>query len=379
MEITENLGGLKVWRRLIPDKLAVTLLEQAEYLSKEGRVQDSIRAFRRAARLFSDIEAFLNLKDREPIEELTEKMRDAARLSKMYCLARIDMEEARISKLEGDYESSIRSYASATEKFERITEMLERKPFREASTLEEVQRGSGTPADARCGRVSSGDRVSTGYEPLDGLLYGGIPKNYSVILTSPPCDEKDLLLRRFLEKDAEEWVTFYVSANISRVTDVLERNPPNLYAFIYNSQSGLIASKHTNVYGIKNLEDLSSINISLGSVLSSLDEKGDTKKRRICIDILSDVLLRLKALTSRRWLSELIPRLKSRGFTIVATLNPYMHPREETSAIIDLFDGHIDIYEKEEQGRTEFLLRIRRMYGQRYVRKELRLDRDLML
>lgn len=42
-------------------------------------------------------------------------------------------------------------------------------------------------------------RVSTGYKDLDSLLLGGIPENYAIILTSPSCDEKDLLIKRFLE------------------------------------------------------------------------------------------------------------------------------------------------------------------------------------
>lgn len=42
-------------------------------------------------------------------------------------------------------------------------------------------------------------RIATGHEGLDDLLFGGIPENCQVILTSPSCDEKDLLIRSFLE------------------------------------------------------------------------------------------------------------------------------------------------------------------------------------
>ena len=47
-------------------------------------------------------------------------------------------------------------------------------------------------------------RVPTGYRELDRLLIGGIPENYPVILTSPFCDERDLLIKQFLEKGVEK-------------------------------------------------------------------------------------------------------------------------------------------------------------------------------
>ncbi|NIV44879.1 hypothetical protein GWN49_08420, partial [Candidatus Bathyarchaeota archaeon] len=47
-------------------------------------------------------------------------------------------------------------------------------------------------------------RITTGYKDLDNLLFGGIPENYAVILTSPSCDERDLLIKSFLEAGAKE-------------------------------------------------------------------------------------------------------------------------------------------------------------------------------
>jgi len=47
--------------------------------------------------------------------------------------------------------------------------------------------------------VAAQKRIATGYKDLDKLLLGGIPENYPVILTSPFCDERDLLIKRFLE------------------------------------------------------------------------------------------------------------------------------------------------------------------------------------
>jgi hypothetical protein len=40
--------------------------------------------------------------------------------------------------------------------------------------------------------------VPTGYTALDNLLYGGVSPGSSVILTGPPCDEKNMIVLRFI-------------------------------------------------------------------------------------------------------------------------------------------------------------------------------------
>ncbi|NIQ06064.1 MAG: hypothetical protein GWO20_10175, partial [Candidatus Korarchaeota archaeon] len=55
-------------------------------------------------------------------------------------------------------------------------------------------------------------RITTGSHDLDKLLYGGIPEKYAVILTSPSCDEKNTIIKRYLETGVEEkHITFYVT------------------------------------------------------------------------------------------------------------------------------------------------------------------------
>jgi hypothetical protein len=56
-------------------------------------------------------------------------------------------------------------------------------------------------------------RIPIGLENVDELLLGGIPENYSVILTSSSCDEKDSLIKSFLRSGiTKEQVTFLVTA-----------------------------------------------------------------------------------------------------------------------------------------------------------------------
>jgi hypothetical protein len=66
--------------------------------------------------------------------------------------------------------------------------------------------------------------------------------------------------------------------------------------------------------------------------------------------------------------------LTSTGFTILAVVDPQMHPSEELHAILGLFDGEINIYEK---GAEQFL-KIKRMSDQEYLENELLLTRERM-
>ena len=83
-------------------------------------------------------------------------------------------------------------------------------------------------------------------------------------------------------------------------------------------------------------------------------------RARICIEILSDTLLQHRAVQTRKWLIGLTAELKSRGFTTLAIINPHMHPAEEVQAVLDLFDGEIEVYEDQNQK----FLRIKKMYEQ---------------
>jgi hypothetical protein len=64
--------------------------------------------------------------------------------------------------------------------------------------------------------------------------------------------------------------------------------------------------------------------------------------------------------------------LTSTGFTVLAVVDPQMHPPEELHAILGLFDGEINIYQK----GTEQFLKIKRMSDQEYLEDELLLTRE---
>jgi KaiC/GvpD/RAD55 family RecA-like ATPase len=214
-------------------------------------------------------------------------------------------------------------------------------------------------------------RVATGYAGLDELLYGGVPSNYAIVLTSPSCDERDSLIEAFLEIGVDQGeVTFYVTIDPRAAIALVEKAQPNFNLFVCNPQADAVVKDSANVFKLKGVENLTEINIALSSAIRRLDSsvKGP---RRICLDLVSDILLQHHAVQTRRWLTSLIAELKSAGFTILAVLDPRMHSSEELYAILGLFEGEINLYEKETEKGSQKYLKIKKMRNQKYAENEL--------
>jgi hypothetical protein len=130
-----------------------------------------------------------------------------------------------------------------------------------------------------------------------------------------------------------------------------------------------------NVFKLHGVENLTEINIAITKALRTLKTSATTSKR-ICIEIVSDALLQHHAVTTRQWLSALQPTLKSKGFTIMAVIDPSMHPAEETQAVLSLFDGEISIYDKETPKGAARFLKIKKMTDQKYLKDEIPLTEE---
>jgi tetratricopeptide (TPR) repeat protein len=218
-------------------------------------------------------------------------------------------------------------------------------------------------------------RVSSGLTELDALLLGGIPENYAVALTAPSSDQRELLIKKFLEAGAETGeTTFYVTAEAGNAKALAEKLQPNLYLFLCNPQADAMIQDQPNVFKLKGVENLTEIDIALTKTFRLLNPKANGAKR-ICLEIVSDALLQHHAINTRRWLASLLPTLKSKGFTILAVVDPQMHPLEESRAIISLFEGEIAITEKETAKGPEKTLRIRKLVNQKYLEDELTLTK----
>jgi len=207
---------------------------------------------------------------------------------------------------------------------------------------------------------------------LDKLLHGGITSDYAVVLTSPSCIERDSLVKSFLETGAKNGeVTFFVTIDPSVGKPLAEELHSNFYLFVCNPEADAIIKDLPNVFKMKGVENLIDISIALTTAIRKLDPtlKGP---RRICLGLVSDVLLQHHAVETRRWLTALMTKLKSEGFTILAVIDPKIHPSEELHAVLGLFDGEINIYQKE----AKKFLKINRMSNQKYLENELPLRRE---
>jgi hypothetical protein len=231
------------------------------------------------------------------------------------------------------------------------------------------------PVQTRVMRVLP-NRVSTGYAELDDLLLGGLPKNYTVLLTSASCDERDLLVERFIGEGLKErQIVFFATSQASGLQDIVKKYPATFYLLVCNPQADTMIQSLPNVFKVSGIENLTDINIVLASAFRKLDESpGST--RRICLEIVSDVLLQHHAVQTRRWLSGFIPELKSKAFTTLAVVDPEMHSPQEFRAVQDLFEGEINICEKDSADGPRKYLRIRKMHNQRYSDKELLIRRE---
>jgi KaiC/GvpD/RAD55 family RecA-like ATPase len=231
----------------------------------------------------------------------------------------------------------------------------------------------GPPKEKTRPPIPDEKNISTGYQELDAVLEGGLPVGYAVLILSPSCDEKDLLLRRIIESGLKTGrKVFFVSRDLSKVQDLAAQNPNGFFAF--SPQVDKTAAPQSNIMSIASVQNLSDINIALGKAIESL-AKGEANKIMV-LDILNDVLLENKALTTRKWLADSILKRKAEGFTILGILNPEVASKQDSQTIIEIFDGIIEIYEKELRERARRFLIVKKMFGRRYAETELMLDKN---
>jgi len=213
-------------------------------------------------------------------------------------------------------------------------------------------------------------RVSTGYSDLDNLLFGGIPENYAVVLESPSSDERELLVKRFLEAGVKNGqTTYYISSEVGDIMDITEGFQSVFSLFLCNPRADAMVKSFPNLFKLKGVESLIDIDIALIKSFRTLGP-AQSGPRRACITIVSDVLLQHHPVNTRRWLNSLIPQLKSKGFTVLAVIDPGMHSSTDLHAILDILDGEIDLYEKNTSRGPRRFLRILRMQDQKYSKNE---------
>jgi KaiC/GvpD/RAD55 family RecA-like ATPase len=227
------------------------------------------------------------------------------------------------------------------------------------------------------------NKVAFGQKIVDDVLYGGIPKDGVLLITSPACEEKEIITTRFIETglDQSEIVVYVATDNKFGQNEKILQSK-TLYQVICNPQIdlGSIKGVSENCVQVRGVERLTELSVTLTTLLNNIEKiSGQEKSKRLVIDILSDTLLSNQSVNTRKWLRETITKFKQKNFTILAILNPHMHSKEDVQSLLDLFDGQVEIYEKELQGEPRMFMRVRRLNNSRYSSKEVQLIRENLL
>ncbi|MEJ2242116.1 MAG: ATPase domain-containing protein, partial [Candidatus Bathyarchaeota archaeon] len=143
---------------------------------------------------------------------------------------------------------------------------------------------------------------------------------------------------------------------------------PSFTLFLCNPKPKIQAPNLPNIYKLRSKTDLTSLSISLAKAYRNINR---SKKNRICLEIVSDVLITHKAEATRRWISELITDLSSKGFTMLAVMDPEMHPQDQSKAVINLFDGEISITQSSDQLDCKKSILVKKLRNQDYIKNPI--------
>jgi hypothetical protein len=80
---------------------------------------------------------------------------------------------------------------------------------------------------------------------------------------------------------------------------------------------------------------------------------------------------------ARKWFSSIILDLKKKGFTILATVNSKMHSKEDLQAVLSLFDGQLEIRDRQTEKGTDKWLHVVRLQNQKYLSQEIPLEKQV--
>ena len=211
------------------------------------------------------------------------------------------------------------------------------------------------------------NRVSTGREELDSLLLGGIPEEYAIVLSGSPSDERELIVKNFLKAGSKEEIIFYVTTEADGLEGLL--NNTNFYLFLCNPKPKTEVPDLPNVYKLRSKSDITNLGIALTKAIRNIDHS--ITKKRLCVEILSDVLVKHGTNTTREWISGLITDLGAKGFTTLAVINPAMHPSDQATAVIDLFDGEISITQSDDPLDCKKSILVKKLRNQDYIKNPI--------
>ena len=222
--------------------------------------------------------------------------------------------------------------------------------------------------DIRVEEVLLENRVTTGTPELDSLLLGGFPEEYAVVLSGSPSDERELVINNFLKAGVKRGISFFVTTEANELQDLVKN--PKFYLFLCNPKPKLELPDLPNVYRLQGKTDLNNLGIALTKAYRSIDQNLGQPKR-ICVEILSEVLEDYGSKTTRKWISDLITNYGAKGFVILAVMDPEMHPSDQSKAVLNLFDGEISIIQSDDKLDCKKSILVKKLRNQDYIKNPI--------
>jgi len=212
------------------------------------------------------------------------------------------------------------------------------------------------------------------FRGLDNLTPVGLPGKYSILFGAPSSDERNLIVEQFIQAGIKKGqAAFLLTSDTGFAESARSKFGDKFYAVVANPRA---TSSDKNLVAVTTgLQNLTALNIELVNKVK--DYAGSPA--RTCLDVLSEVLLAQKVMTTRKWVTDIVPRLKNWNFTTLGVINPTLHPNEEVQALVELFDAYVEMYDKDVGGRTRKVVAVRKMADLRYEENELVVDKGLLV
>lgn len=212
------------------------------------------------------------------------------------------------------------------------------------------------------------------FRVIEDLVPSGIPSKYSLLVGAPVCEERNLLVEQLFHEGIKSKVScFLLTSDLDFAKSIHGKFGEKLTVLVANPRADSMSGK--NIVPISTgIQNLTTLNIELVKSVRGAGASGG----RVCLDVLSDILLTHKALTTRKWVTDLVPRLDEWGFTAIGTFNPVLHAAEESKGLTDLFKGYLEIFDKDFAGKIRKVIVVRKMTDLQFNESELMLDKEAL-
>jgi circadian clock protein KaiC len=218
------------------------------------------------------------------------------------------------------------------------------------------------------------NKVKTGIEGLDAMLFGGIPEGSQVIVAGGPGAGKTLLSFEYAYRNAKAGVTSLFLALEEDPDRVLE-NAKNAFSDIKDIDA-LVKSRKLVVDGedptiiLHESSTESGSQYEFGKIVSEIESiVVSTKAKRLVIDSLSVLdLLVNDPVVYRRSMLTLVNNLRKLGVTTLLTAEMSTPEREklEFKSEFFIFDGMIVMYERGEEEKRMLGMEVIKMRGTKH-------------